>query len=106
MVVFNITMNVDEQIEKDFVLFVKETWIPMLVNEPLFSDARVCKVLVEEEMGGKTFSLQLNASSLPELEAFEMNRFPIVYQVLHEKFMNKFVIFTTKMEFLHQINAQ
>lgn len=105
MVVFNITINVDEQIEKDFLLFVKETWMPLLANETLFSDARICKVLVEEEMGGKTFSLQLSASSLSELETFEKNKFPIVYQVLHEKFMNKFVIFTTKMEFIHQINA-
>lgn len=103
MVVFNITFNVDESVETDFIEFTKETFIPLVLKKEEFTDARLCRVLVEEEMGGKTFSLQLTSKDIHLVEEFENNRFPIVYQVLHEKFMNKFVIFTTKMELVHQI---
>ncbi len=101
MVVFNITLNIDEQVENDFIHFVKESWMPLLLNEAIFSEARICKVLVEEEMGGSTYSLQITASSLEDLTHFEENKFPIIYQVLHEKFINKFVVFTTKMQLIH-----
>lgn len=71
MLIYNMTMNVDESIHLKWKNWVSEHYIPSMLNTKKFSKALVTQVLVNEEMGGLTYSIQFTAPTESHLAAFK-----------------------------------
>jgi hypothetical protein len=56
MIIYNLTINVDESIYDEWLIWIKEH-IPKVLPTGKFTEAKLTKVLVEEEMGGTTYSV-------------------------------------------------
>ncbi|MHC5311061.1 DUF4286 family protein [Myroides sp. LJL116] len=81
MIIYNITVNIHENVHDAWLDWTKNTFIPAMLDTKKFTKARLVKVLVEEEMGGTTYSLQFESPSKDHLEEY--------YQQHHDEFENQ-----------------
>ena len=57
MIIYNVTANIDESIHEQWLEWIQQH-IPKVLSTGLFLKATFTKVLVEESMGGLTYSIQ------------------------------------------------
>lgn len=70
MIIYNITANIHDNVHDKWFEWAQNTYIPGLLETGKFSKAKMVKVLVDEEMGGVTYSLQFETDSKETLEKF------------------------------------
>ena len=70
MYVYNITTNIQENAEKEWLAWMQNTHIPEMLDTGKFLSAKMCKVLVEEDLGGMTYSVQYTVENRDILEDF------------------------------------
>ena len=54
MIIYNVTVNVDESIHHDWLKWMQNKHINDVLATGLFTNAKMVRVVVEEEMGGTT----------------------------------------------------
>lgn len=101
MYIYNVTINVQEDIHDDWVKWMKDEHIPDMLATGKFSKALMTKVMVQEPMGGITYSIQYTTESKQKLEKYyEENA-----KELRGKsavFEGKFVAFRTELEVISE----
>ena len=83
MIIYNVTVNIDESIHDEWLLWIKEH-IPQVLATGKFKEAKLTKVLVEEEMGGQTYSIQYRAHSREMLDAYYKEDDPILSDAIFD----------------------
>ena len=63
MYIYNVTINVENSIHLQWLDWMKNSHIPAMLATNKFSKALMTKVMVEEEMGGITYSVQYTTDS-------------------------------------------
>jgi hypothetical protein len=100
MYIYNITTNIEESAEKDWLLWMQETHIPEMLETGKFLTAKLCKVLVKEDMGGVTYSVQYTAESKEELESFYKEDSIGLKNKMNSKYAGSYVFFETEMKLI------
>lgn len=99
MIIYNVTVNIDNDVRDEWLKWMKETHIPDVMNTGLFIESRICKVLVEEE-SGTTFSIQYTCAGMENLDKYQKEYAPRLQKEHSDKFEGKFVAFRTLLEIL------
>jgi len=101
MIIYNVTINVDDSAHKEWLSWMKETHIPDVLSTEKFTKALMTKVLVEEEMGGQTYSVQYTAPSREHLQAYYDDH---ADRLRNEgsQFVGKLVVFRTELEVISE----
>jgi len=98
MYIYNVTLNIEETIHDQWLQWMKNEHIPDVLATGKFSTAKMCKVLVEEEMGGITYSIQYTTDSRATLDAYYKEDAPRLREDIMKRFAGKFVAFRTELE--------
>ena len=98
MIIYNVTVNIEESIQQEWLAWMKETHIPEVMNTRMFISAKMSKVLVEEQMGGITYSIQYSCESKAKLYEYQVKFAPQLQQEYTKKYQGKFVAFRTLLE--------
>ena len=101
MIIYNVTVNIEESIHDDWLEWIKNH-IPQVLATGKFIDARLTKVLVEEEMGGTTYAIQYKAKSREALESYYQNDAADLKQEGFIKFADKMLAFRTELEIIDE----
>ncbi|WP_423146885.1 DUF4286 family protein [Rubrolithibacter danxiaensis] len=101
MVLYNLTVIIEEEIDKSWLSWAKDEFIPEAMSTDLFVSNRLLKVL-DSPNEGITYCLQLIADTYSNCQAFQQNFEPAIQAKLSANFENKFVSFSTVMEFINQ----
>lgn len=108
MIIYNVTINIDETIHDKWIDWMRNKHINDVLATGLFLSAKLVKVLVDEEMGGITYSIQYLAPSRENLESYYENHAPRLRQEGLELFADKMLAFRTELEvmneFFHESN--
>ncbi len=72
MVLFSLTVNIDKQIEEDWLEWMRESFVPNLWLTGYFQEKRFLRLLNETENDGVTYSLQLTVLNLNRAKEFEV----------------------------------
>ncbi|MEH6408280.1 MAG: DUF4286 family protein [Leeuwenhoekiella sp.] len=99
MIIYNLTVNVDESVHKDWLYWMRNEHIPDVLATGKFFKALMTKVLVEEEKGGITYSIQYTAKSKDSLDRYYKEDAPRL-KAETEKFAGKLVMFRTELEII------
>lgn len=102
MLIYNVTINIDRSVHNEWLSWMKETHIPDVLSTGKFSKAKMCKVLVEEDMGGVTYSIQYTTKSREALEAYYKEDADRMRGEAMKYFSNKFVAFRTELEIISE----
>ena len=98
MYIYNVTINVDESIHDDWLNWMQDVHIPNVLATGKFLKAIMSQVLVKEDMGGITYSIQFTCESKDLLFSYYQKDAPQLRQAIFKKFGNKFGAFRTEMK--------
>jgi len=102
MYIYNITTNVDESISEKWLNWMKQKHIPEMLETGKFSSAKMCQVLVEEEMGGVTYAVQYATDSIETLEAYYAENASKLRTEALQLFGDKIVAFRTELKVINE----
>lgn len=97
MIIYNVTVNIENDVREEWLQWMKEKHIPDVMNTGHFLENKICKVLVSEEQG-TTYSVQYTCESMERLEAYQREHSPRLQKEHADKYANKFVAFRTLLE--------
>ncbi|MFI2743002.1 DUF4286 family protein [Zhouia sp. PK063] len=100
MYIYNVTSNVDEAINEEWLTWMQTEHIPQMLATGKFSNARLTKVMVEEEMGGVTYSVQYVTDSKATLDEYFAQEAGLMQQAVVKKYGSRVVSFRTELELL------
>ena len=104
MIIYNVTVNVDESIHKEWLNWIKNH-IPLVLATGKFTEAKLTKVLVEEDMGGTTYSVQYRAKSRRDLNDYYNNHADRLRQDSLKRFADKTLAFRTELEVVDEFTV-
>ncbi|MBC8053345.1 MAG: DUF4286 family protein [Sphingobacteriaceae bacterium] len=99
MILYNITVIVDEAIEAQWLSWINQTFIPEALSSSLLVSNRVLKVL-ESPNEGVTYCLQFIADNIQNYTTFKEVHASALLNSHSLKFNNQAVHFSTVMEFI------
>ena len=102
MIIYNVTVNIEESIEQEWLVWMKEKHIPDVMNTKMFVSAKMTKVLVNEEMGGVTYSVQYSCESMDILTEYQEKYATELKREYAKKYQGKFVAFRTLLEVIQE----
>jgi hypothetical protein len=98
MIVYNVTINIDREVESEWKRWMKSVHIPEVLATNCFENARMLKMMYEEESQGTTYAVQYMAKSLEMIEQYQ-REFAEALQAEHSsRYKNKFVVFRSLLE--------
>lgn len=101
MYIYNVTSNIEKSIHQEWLAWIN-IHINAVLNTGKFISAKLTEVLVEEEMGGTTYSIQYTAKTRKDLDDYyAFNAEKLRNEVL-QKFGNKVLIFRTELKLVNQ----
>ena len=101
MYIYNVTINIDDSAHNDWLTWI-ESHITNVLNTGKFTSAKLTEVLVEEEMGGKTYSIQYSANSREDLNAYYKEDADKLRSESHSKFADKILAFRTELKLIKE----
>ena len=101
MYIYNVTINIDDSVHKEWLTWM-ETHIPEVLNTGKFTSAKLTQVLVDEEMGGVTYSVQYTAASREDLDSYYKEDADRLRNDGFKKFADKMVAFRTELKVINE----
>lgn len=104
MYIYNVTINVDESIHDQWIEWMQLKHIPDVLATGKFTKALMSQVLVNEDMGGITYSIQYSCASKELLLSYYQDDAPRLRDDLQKKFSNQFGAFRTEMKIVKEFS--
>lgn len=97
MIIYNVTVNIDNDVHDQWLEWMKTIHVPDVMNAGLFTEYKICKILVEEQQG-TSYSFQYTCRSMEDFKKYEKEHAPRLRQDVLNKYKDKFVAFRTLLE--------
>jgi hypothetical protein len=97
MYIYNVTINIQEDAHDKWLAWMKNEHIPEMMATGKFSKALMSRIMVKEEMGGFTYSVQYTTQNKEMLQRYydeDSDRL----RSKTKPFDGKFVVFRTELE--------
>lgn len=102
MILYNVTINIHESVHDQWMTWMQEKHIKEVLATGKFFAARMVKVLIEEEMGGTTYSIQYTTDSKATLERYYQEDAPRLREEGLRMFGDKMLAFRTELEVISE----
>ena len=99
MIIYNVTINVEDSIGEEWLDYMKNEHIPDVMKSNCFVDFKINKVLTRHEgETGTTYAIQYRSKSMADYENYQANHAPALQKDHTDKYGGKFVAFRTLLE--------
>ncbi len=99
MIVYSVTVNIEDEVHDDWINWMKETHIPDVMDTGYFSENRFLKVITSNpDETGQTYNIQYTCSSMKDLHQYQIQQAPRLQKEHNDKYEGKFVAFRTLLE--------
>ncbi|MGB6268057.1 MAG: DUF4286 family protein [Olleya sp.] len=105
MYIYNVTVNIEDSKHDEWLIWIKDH-IPKVLATGKFEKATLTKVLVEEEMGGQTYSIQYKSYSREALDAYYKEDADKLRTEGLKKFADKMLAFRTELQIIDEYNVE
>ena len=102
MYIYNVTINVEDAIRESWLQWMQQTHIPDMLETGIFTAARLCRVMVNEETGGTTYAVQYSTRSVEALQEYYALHAERLRGDAIAKFGEKTVAFRTELEIVSE----
>ena len=100
MILYNVTVNIDATIQKEWLAWMTEVHIPEVMATGCFTENKVCRILAEEQ-GGMAYSIQYFAPDMSTYIKYQTEFAPALQEEHAKKYNGKFGAFRTLLEVIH-----
>ncbi|MBS1513563.1 MAG: DUF4286 family protein [Bacteroidetes bacterium] len=98
MIIYNVTMSIEESIHNEWLDWMKNIHIPEVLATGLFVESKILKLRSPEPEEGFTYAIQYTLNSMAELDTYQTQFAPALRKKTDEKFGGKFHAFRTILE--------
>lgn len=99
MFIYNVTVNLSDDIHAEWVKWMKEIHIPDVMKTGCFIDSQMVKVLyVEDE--GHTYSIQYKFLEMKDIEHYQKEFAPKLQAEHSAKFKDRYAAFRTILQII------
>ena len=98
MILYNVTVSLDEKIESEWLTWMKKEHIPEVMKTEKFFDKKIFRLLSHEQEGAITYAIQYFAKTQEDIQAYQEEYAGALQAAHDEKFKDKFVAFRTMLE--------
>ncbi len=98
MIIYSVTISIDEDVHEEWVTWMKEVHIPDVMATGLFVENRFAKVLLAKDEGGVSYSIQYLCKSMSDLQKYQGSHAPRLQADHSKKYEGKFIAFRTLLE--------
>jgi hypothetical protein len=99
MFIYNVTVNIADEVNAQWVKWMKETHIPQVMKTGCFIDNQMVKVLyVEDE--GHTYSCQYKFLEMADIEKYQKEFAPALQADHLKLFKDKYTAFRTLLQII------
>jgi len=102
MLIYSVTVNIDDSVHDDWLDWMKTKHIPDMLATKKFLEAKLCKVMIDEKMGGTTYSIQYRTLDKATLNLYYQEDAEKMRDEGNRIFPNKFVAFRTELEIVNE----
>ena len=100
MIIYNVTIKVDNQVADAWVQWMKSEHMADLMGTGLFVDCHLCKLLDQDETEGVTYSAQYFCSDMEQYNNYIDKYAQQMRDNSNKHFGGKFIAFRTLMEII------
>ena len=97
MILYNITVNVDKEVESDWLHWMQNDHIQSIMKTELFEESKIFR-LMQDEPQGVTYSCQFFAEEISKVMTFQSQFAQRLQAEVFARFGSKVVDFRTVME--------
>mgnify|MGYP002632489259 CR=1 FL=1 len=97
MVIYNVTVSIDDDVHQDWLQWMQEVHIPEVMATGFFLESRMSKILGYEE-GGISYSIQYLCENHDVLERYQLEQAPRLQAEHTSRFQGKFAAFRTLLD--------
>lgn len=98
MVLYNITINVSPDIERDFIDWMKTIHIPEVMETGIFYDHKFFRLIHDTDDGSTNYCIQYFTDSLKLMMEYESKHAPGLRAKTQERYKDKAIAFRTLLE--------
>ena len=97
MIVYNVTVNVDDDVHEEWMKWMKEKHIPDVMATGIFTANNMFRLLVEEQQG-TSYAIQYSCKTIEDYHRYRDEFAPRLQKEHTEKYGEKCVAFRTLLE--------
>lgn len=97
MIIYNTSYILHSSIEGEFCEWIKEKFIPLIKETGTFTQNYFCKVMVQQEDGSQTYSLQLFFKNEAQLNKYRQDFEPRCKAIFVAKYQTNILTFSSTM---------
>jgi len=101
MYIYNVTINIDASVHDAWLKWMQTEHIPAMLATKKFTNAKLTRVLVEEPMGGITYSVQYTTKDKATLQKY-YDEDATRLRNQSKRFEGKFVAFRTELKVISE----
>jgi hypothetical protein len=101
MIIYNVTVSIDADMHDAWMEWMTGTHIADVLATGLFTQARMHRVLAEED-SGPTYAIQYTAPDMAHYERYRDEHAPRLQAEAHARFGGRFHAFRTLLEVVHE----
>lgn len=98
MIIYNVTIKVEESIASAWLDWLLNEHIPEVMSTGCFSSHKVVRLLEVDETEGPTYAIQYNADSKADYNRYIQLHAPGMRQKSFDKWGNSFIAFRSVMQ--------
>ena len=98
MFLYNVTIGIDKSSEEEWLVYMRDTYIPDVMATGMFTQARMYRVLHDNEDNTTSYSIQYLATSIEKVQRFLEEYGPRIIDAHRDRFRNRHVAFMTLLE--------
>jgi hypothetical protein len=101
MILYNVTVSIDEQIKTEWLAWMQEKHIPDVMQTGMFMECRISRIHAEEE-GGLAYAISYLCKDKETYDRYQEEFAPALQREHGEKFAGKFAAFRTLLEVINE----
>jgi hypothetical protein len=98
MMLYNETIGIDKDIEEQFLRWLKNHYVPSVMNTKLFIEFKIFKVLTHDDETSTSYSIQFFSTTIEDVVSFVDNYSKPLVEEQQLLFKDKHITFRTLLE--------
>jgi len=98
MLLYNITIGVDKEIELEWLAWMKQFYIPAVMQTNLFTDYKIYKILTHDDEATVSYSIQYFSETIENVLTYLEKIAPVLVEEHRAKFKDRHAVFNTLLE--------
>jgi len=99
MIIYSVTVSIDEDIHEEWLKWMKEDHIPKVMETGYFKEYRILRLISHQgENEGVSYNIQYECPSMADLHQYQIQRAPALQKEHTDRYEGKFAAFRTLLE--------